>query len=192
MILLGEECKLWSFSLCSFLQLPITSSLLGRNILLSILFSTTLSLCSSLNVRDQVSDPYRVTGKIIVLCVLILMFLDSRGELLRYNNMYLGKRRFGGVYRMYLQGLEEKLKYGSACRLHVASFLLRFLLKIEELICSSETSVCLQPTWLCNPEGHTYHSGIFSLTWTCLEKGGKEVRKGSRREVENGKSWKKW
>jgi hypothetical protein len=42
------------------------------------LFSNTLSLCSSLNVRDQVSRPYRTTGKIIVLYILILVFLDSR------------------------------------------------------------------------------------------------------------------
>jgi hypothetical protein len=28
LIILGEECKLWSFSLCSFLQHFITSSLL--------------------------------------------------------------------------------------------------------------------------------------------------------------------
>jgi hypothetical protein len=36
----------------------------GPNILLSTLFSNTLSLCSSLNVRDQVSHPYRTTGHI--------------------------------------------------------------------------------------------------------------------------------
>jgi hypothetical protein len=34
---------------------PITSSLLGPNILLGILFSITLSLCPSLNVRYRVS-----------------------------------------------------------------------------------------------------------------------------------------
>jgi hypothetical protein len=44
--------------LCSFLHSPVTSSVLGTNILLTILFSNTLSLCSSLNVRDQVSHPY--------------------------------------------------------------------------------------------------------------------------------------
>jgi hypothetical protein len=48
---------------------PITSSLLGPNILLSILFSNTRSLGSFLNVRDHVSYPYRITGKIIVLYI---------------------------------------------------------------------------------------------------------------------------
>jgi hypothetical protein len=37
------------------LQPPVTSSLLGPNILLSTLFSNTLNPCSSLNVRDKVS-----------------------------------------------------------------------------------------------------------------------------------------
>jgi hypothetical protein len=40
--MLGEECKLWSSSLCSFLHPPITPSLFGPNILLSTLFSETL------------------------------------------------------------------------------------------------------------------------------------------------------
>jgi hypothetical protein len=44
--------------LCIFLHSPVTSSLLGSNILLRTLFSNTLSLCSSLSVRDQVAHPY--------------------------------------------------------------------------------------------------------------------------------------
>jgi hypothetical protein len=67
LIILAEEYILWSSSLCIFLQPPVTSYLFDPNILLSTLFSNTLSLCSSLNVRDQVSHPYRITGKIIVL-----------------------------------------------------------------------------------------------------------------------------
>jgi hypothetical protein len=35
-----------------FSQPPVTSSLFGANILLNTLFSNTLSLCSSLNVRE--------------------------------------------------------------------------------------------------------------------------------------------
>jgi hypothetical protein len=40
---------------------PVTSSLLGSNILLSTLFSNTLSLCSSLNVTDQFSHQYKIS-----------------------------------------------------------------------------------------------------------------------------------
>jgi hypothetical protein len=40
----GEEYKLWSSSFCSFLHSPVTSSLLGPNILLRTVFANTLSL----------------------------------------------------------------------------------------------------------------------------------------------------
>jgi hypothetical protein len=60
-IILGEEYKLRSSLLCNFLHSPVTSSPIGPNILLSTLFSNTLSLCSTLNIRDQVSHPYRTT-----------------------------------------------------------------------------------------------------------------------------------
>jgi len=71
-IILGEEYRSLSFSLCSLLHSPVSLSLLGPNILLNTLFSNTLSLHSSLNVKDQVSHPYKTTGKIIVLYILIL------------------------------------------------------------------------------------------------------------------------
>jgi hypothetical protein len=45
--------------LCNFLHSPVTSALLGPNILLRTLFSNTLRICSSLSVRDQVSHPYK-------------------------------------------------------------------------------------------------------------------------------------
>jgi len=47
------------------------SFLLGPNILLSSLFSDTFNLCSSLSVRDQVSHPYKMTGKVMILYTLI-------------------------------------------------------------------------------------------------------------------------
>jgi hypothetical protein len=54
--ILGEEYRSLSSSLCSFFHSRYTS-LLGSNILLSTLFSNTLSLRSSLNVSDQVFTP---------------------------------------------------------------------------------------------------------------------------------------
>jgi hypothetical protein len=54
LLILGEDYKLCSSSFCSFLQHSITSFLFGTNILLSALFPNTLTLCVSLNVRDEV------------------------------------------------------------------------------------------------------------------------------------------
>jgi hypothetical protein len=51
---LFDEYRSLSSSLCSFLYSPVTSSLLGPNILLSTLFSNTLGLGSSLNMSDRV------------------------------------------------------------------------------------------------------------------------------------------
>ena len=48
---------IFNSSLRSFFHSPVTSSLIGPNILLSTLFSNTLSLRSSLNVSDQVPHP---------------------------------------------------------------------------------------------------------------------------------------
>jgi hypothetical protein len=44
------------------------------------LFSNTLKQCSSLKVTDQISHPYKTTGKVIGLYILIRMFLDNRQE----------------------------------------------------------------------------------------------------------------
>ena len=67
--ILGELYRSPHSSLCSFLHFPVTSSILGSNILLSTLFSNTLSLRSSLIVNDQVSHPYKTRGKILYLYI---------------------------------------------------------------------------------------------------------------------------
>ena len=59
--ILGEQCRSLSSSLCNLLHSPVTSSLLGPNILLNTIFSNTLSFLSSLSVSDQVSHPYKKT-----------------------------------------------------------------------------------------------------------------------------------
>ena len=55
----------WSSSLWSLLHLTF-SPLLAPNIHLRILFSNTLSLRSSLNVRDHASQPCSTTGNIVL------------------------------------------------------------------------------------------------------------------------------
>ena len=82
--ILGEEYRSFSSSLWNLLHSPVTSSLLGPNILLNTMFSNTLSFLSSRNVNDQVSHPYKTTGKIIVLDILIFKFLDSNLEEKRF------------------------------------------------------------------------------------------------------------
>ena len=82
--ILGEEYRTLCSSLCSFLHSHVTSSLLGPNMLLNTLFSNTLSLRSSLNVSDQVSHPYKTTGKIVVLHICV--FNNTNNKI---NNNYL-------------------------------------------------------------------------------------------------------
>ena len=79
-IIFGEEYRSVSSSLFIFLHSPVSSSLLGPNILLSNLFSNTLSLRFSLNMSNQVSQPYKTTGKIRDQYILNFIFLDSKME----------------------------------------------------------------------------------------------------------------
>ena len=67
--ILGGEYRSLSSSLCNFLRSHVNSSLLGPNILLNTLFSNTLSLRSSLNVRDQVSHTHTKQQKILRFCI---------------------------------------------------------------------------------------------------------------------------
>ena len=79
-IIFVEEYRPLSSSLCSLRYSPLTSSHLSPNIFLSTLFSNILSLRSSLNVSDQVSHPYKTTGRIVVRYILIFIFSVSKVE----------------------------------------------------------------------------------------------------------------
>jgi hypothetical protein len=61
----GEVYKLWSSLLCSLLHIPATSSPLGPDFLLNALFSDILNYVLP-SVWQQVSHPYKTTGKIIL------------------------------------------------------------------------------------------------------------------------------
>jgi hypothetical protein len=61
LIILVKVYKLRSSLLCSFLQPYVTSYLFGQNIFLSTLLSNTMSLCSSLNIRDEVFHTHTET-----------------------------------------------------------------------------------------------------------------------------------
>jgi len=77
-IIFREEYRSLSSSLCSFLHSLIISSLLGPNIILSTIFSNTLSLRWSLSAKDQVSHPNKTISKITFLCILIFIFLEDK------------------------------------------------------------------------------------------------------------------
>ena len=76
-IIFGKEYRSLSSSWYSFLHSPVISSLLGPNILLSTLFSNTLSLRSSLSVRDNVSHPYKTNRQNYCSVYLNFYILDS-------------------------------------------------------------------------------------------------------------------
>ena len=66
--LFGVQYRSLSTSLCILLHFPVTTSLLGPNILLSTLFSNTRSLRSC---ERPSSTPIQIAGKIIVLYILM-------------------------------------------------------------------------------------------------------------------------
>ena len=78
--ILGEQYKSFSSSLCNLLHSPVTSSLLGRNILHNTMFSNTLSFLSSCNVSDQVSHPYKrrnISTALNYTCSFLVLYLSG-------------------------------------------------------------------------------------------------------------------
>jgi hypothetical protein len=69
------------------MQFAVNSHPLGPYIILGTLLSNTLSLSSFLNLRDQVSHPYKTIGKIAVLYVLLIIFVERKLEVGRYGTV---------------------------------------------------------------------------------------------------------
>ena len=118
---IDREYRSLSSSLCSFLHSPVTSSPLGPNILLSTLFSNTLTLRSSLNVSDQVLHPFKTTGNIIVLYILNCRYGHvsskkpsfcpfSRIKSLHYSNAISEFFCVGGNIFIYVSDYSKTLK----------------------------------------------------------------------------------
>jgi hypothetical protein len=63
--------QVMNFLITQFSPISCLFISLVPNILFSTLYSNILILCSSINVRDQVSHPYKTKSKIIVLFILI-------------------------------------------------------------------------------------------------------------------------
>jgi hypothetical protein len=76
---------------------------LGSKYSPSTLFSNTLNLCSSLNVRDKVSHPYKITGKIIVL------YISLTGYLFIYTSPEITNDTFLSNARVYIQKFPYEL-----------------------------------------------------------------------------------
>jgi hypothetical protein len=73
---LAYSQNLWRSSLRKYIHFHVTSSLLGEK--KSILSSTFLPRHPSFNVKEQVLNSYKTTGKVTVLHTFIFMFLNSR------------------------------------------------------------------------------------------------------------------
>ena len=132
----GEEYTSLSSSLCSLLRSPLTSSFLGPNFLLITLFSDTLSLRSSINVRDQVSHPYKTTGKIMALYILI--YLSSDGKL---TNQYITRTysEFSPLGSSYNKNTDKHKSSSIVAGLRVVIF---FAKSSSVCRCGAARSVC--------------------------------------------------
>ena len=74
-VILGEEYKSWSTSLCRLFLYPVIYSVIGPSVLLSTLFSIILCLRSSFSMRDQVSDRISQQDKLYVLLYVLIRII---------------------------------------------------------------------------------------------------------------------
>jgi len=87
-----QVMRSWNSSLCSFLHSPVASSIIVPYIFLSTLLSNTLRRCSFLNVRDQVSHPYKTAGKIMASSVLLSSCMWFVRSLLKFQRTWIWRQ----------------------------------------------------------------------------------------------------
>jgi hypothetical protein len=90
--------------------------LLGPNIFLSILFSNTLSLCSSLYVRDQVSHPYKTSKyntrkEVLNDCSFVRFSFSQTMHCKKWQikKKVLGETTLGNLVCCYINGIGPRL-----------------------------------------------------------------------------------
>jgi len=94
---------------------PVTSFYLGPNIFLSALFSNTLGLYFPPKMRDQVSYPYKTTGKIIVLLFYYLRFPIPDGKIkdsALHNNMHSPNLIYSSFLREWILDVSDTVIAG--------------------------------------------------------------------------------
>ena len=104
----GERYKLWSSSLWSLLYSSF-AFLLALKILVGILFSNTLSLHSSLNVRDHASQSYSTTGNIIVLYFLVTSTHIKKSQHMRKLDVSVTQKLLSTGERIWQQAVKRAL-----------------------------------------------------------------------------------
>jgi hypothetical protein len=85
-LVLGEEYKLWSSSLCSFLQPPVTSSLFDPNILLNTLLSNKIKTRTEIfvyrhnihNIKIYLMKIYKFHFKCILIWFVFKIIISAR------------------------------------------------------------------------------------------------------------------
>jgi len=101
---------------------PVTSCLLGGNIFHNTLFSNKLNLHSSLNVKDQTSNPQKTTSKIIIRLFenLVTYFRKNNYNELRLKIIPVWNSGHSYEIDVYLGELSitNELKYQSHSRKH--------------------------------------------------------------------------